>query len=136
MAFDGVVTGCADRDETWINDTIFDLYRQLFQSGHAHSVEVWQEDQLVGGIYGVTAGAAFFGESMFSQARDASKVAMAYLVARLRRQGFALFDTQFITPHLRSLGAIEIPRRDYHQMLEAALARHASFGPAGPMSPP
>ena len=135
-AFAQVVTGCADRAETWINDTIFALYIQLYERGHAHSVEVWDNGKLVGGVYGVTSGAAFFGESMFSQARDASKVALAYLTERLRYQGFRLFDTQFITPHLRSLGAIEISRNLYHEQLERALDHHASFGPSGPMRPP
>ncbi len=127
-AFTEVVQGCADRDETWINDTIFDLYATLHAQGHAHSVEVWQDSMLVGGAYGVALGAAFFGESMFSHATDASKVALAYLVDRLRTGGFTLCDTQFITDHLASLGAIEISRAAYHTQLANALAHPASFG--------
>lgn len=134
--FGAVVQGCADRDETWINATIFDLYLQLHRQGHAHSVEVWQERQLVGGVYGVTIGGAFFGESMFSTAPDASKVALAYLVDRLRLGGFVLFDAQFITPHLTSLGAVEISRKSYHARLEEAVLRPASFQNAGPVPSP
>lgn len=130
-AFDAVVEGCADRDETWINDTIFALYRQLHKGGFAHSIEVWDGNRLVGGVYGVAIGAAFFGESMFSRVTDASKVALAYLVDRLRLGGFELFDTQFITPHLESLGAIEIPRDHYRAMLAEALEKEASFDSPG-----
>lgn len=108
--FAGVVRGCANRPETWINGTIFDLYTQLHQLGHAHSIEVWDGSALVGGVYGVTLGAAFFGESMFSTRTDTSKMALAYLVDHLQRCGFSLFDTQFITTHLASLGAVEIAR--------------------------
>ncbi len=133
QAFADVVRGCADRDETWINSTIFDLYCSLHESGFAHSIEVWDEERLVGGVYGVTIGAAFFGESMFSRATDASKIALAYLVDRLRLAGFQLFDTQFITPHLASLGAVEISRAHYHAMLAQALEHHASFDRAGPI---
>lgn len=132
-AFIDVVSACADREETWINDTIFDLYRQLHNMGHAHSVEVWHDDKLVGGVYGVTLGAAFFGESMFSKKTDASKIALFFLIDRLNTQGFHLFDTQFITEHLSSLGAVEISRADYHQRLEDAVAKPAHFGPTGPM---
>jgi len=135
-AFRDVVAGCAARDETWINATIFDLYAQLHEAGFAHSVEVWEEDALVGGVYGVTLGAAFFGESMFSRRTDASKVALACLVGRLRIGGFSLFDTQFITPHLRSLGAVEVPRARYRALLAAAIARPADFDRQGPMPPP
>ena len=135
QAFEDVVCGCADRDETWINDTIFDLYCQLYQAGFAHSVEVWENERLVGGVYGVTIGAAFFGESMFSKATDASKVALAYLVDRLRLGGYQLFDTQFITPHLTSLGAVEIPRDHYRAMLVEALSLVASFDVPGPVPP-
>ena len=127
--FMGVVEACADRPETWINKEIFHLYRQLHNMGYAHSLEVWQEGYLIGGVYGVALGAAFFGESMFSRRRDASKIALAYLVARLRAGGFHLFDTQFITPHLASLGAIEIPRDVYHRSLAIATSREASFDP-------
>jgi len=125
--FAGVVAGCADRDETWINATIFALYEDLHAMGHAHSLEVWEDGALVGGVYGVTLGGAFFGESMFSRRTDASKVALAYLVDRLRAGGFRLFDTQFLTPHLKRLGAIEIGRQDYMQRLGAALAFEADF---------
>lgn len=126
-AFEDVVTGCANREETWINDTIFALYRALHARGDAHSIEVWDGAELVGGVYGVTIGAAFFGESMFSTRRDASKMALAYLVDHLDRCGFRLFDTQFITDHLASLGAIEIPRAAYHKRLSDALEHSASF---------
>ncbi|WP_342076164.1 leucyl/phenylalanyl-tRNA--protein transferase [Yoonia sp. SS1-5] len=135
QAFMQVVAGCADRDETWINATIFDLYCTLFDRDAAHSIEVWQDDQLVGGVYGVTIGAAFFGESMFSRVSDASKVALAYLVDRLRLGGFSLFDTQFITPHLASLGAIEIERNAYRAALADAVAGEASFTAPGPIPP-
>ena len=132
-AYEDVVAGCADRDETWINETIFDLYRQLHLNGFAHSIEVWKDDHLVGGVYGVTIGAAFFGESMFSRETDASKVALAYLVDRLRQNGYRLFDTQFITPHLARLGAIEIEREHYRAMLTDALAHEATFDAKGPV---
>ena len=124
--FAGVVDGCADRDETWINRPIARLYQDLHGLGRAHSIEVRDTDgALVGGLYGVTLGAAFFGESMFSRVRDASKVAMAGTVAVLRRGGFTLFDTQFLTAHLASLGAVEIPRATYHARLRDALGRDA-----------
>ncbi|MEO1680558.1 MAG: leucyl/phenylalanyl-tRNA--protein transferase [Pseudomonadota bacterium] len=129
--FAGVVSGCADRPETWINETIAALYGRLFDMGAAHSLEVWERDVLVGGVYGVTIGAAFFGESMFSRRTDASKIALAYLVDRLRLGGFTLFDTQFVTPHLRRLGAEEISRADYHFRLRNALELEADFGAAG-----
>ncbi|MEP5758883.1 MAG: leucyl/phenylalanyl-tRNA--protein transferase [Litoreibacter sp.] len=125
--FSGVLEGCADRDETWINDQIFSLYMDLHRSGHAHSVEVWEGTALIGGIYGVTLASAFFGESMFSRKRDTSKIAMAYLVSRLRKGGFSLFDTQFITDHLASMGGIEISRDAYHVLLTDALKDEASF---------
>lgn len=125
--FAGVVEACADRAETWINDEIRELYSMLHASGHAHSLEVWEDDRLVGGVYGVAMGAAFFGESMFSRRRDASKIALAYLVDHLVQAGFTLFDTQFITPHLASLGAIEISRAQYHSALSEALGKPASF---------
>ena len=127
--FAGVVRGCADRAETWINEEIFNLYNALHETGHAHSLEVWQDGRLVGGVYGVVLGAAFFGESMFSRETGASKVALAWLVHRLRAGGFQLFDTQFLTPHLASLGAVEIPRAAYHKRLRAALAAEAAFNP-------
>ncbi len=125
--FQDVVRGCADREETWINDTIFDLYAGLFDQGDAACCEVWRDQTLVGGVYGVTIGGAFFGESMFSTATDASKVALAYLTDRLRLGGFTLFDTQFITDHLASLGGIEIKRAAYHALLRDALKVNATF---------
>ncbi|THD76090.1 leucyl/phenylalanyl-tRNA--protein transferase [Thalassobius vesicularis] len=133
--FAGVVNGCADRPETWINDEIFGLYMQLHALGFAHSLEVWMDDALVGGVYGVTLGRAFFGESMFSRRPNASKIALAWLVDRLNVAGFTLFDTQFITPHLASLGAIEIPRARYRALLDQALEGDADFtGPPLPRS--
>ncbi|QBF32574.1 leucyl/phenylalanyl-tRNA--protein transferase [Thalassococcus sp. S3] len=125
--FAAVVDGCADRAETWINDEIRRLYVALHEAGHAHSLEIREEGTLIGGVYGVVLGGAFFGESMFSRRRDASKLALAYLVDRLNLAGFTLFDTQFLTDHLASLGAIEIPRAAYHTRLEAALAQDADF---------
>jgi leucyl/phenylalanyl-tRNA--protein transferase len=127
-AFAEVVRRCAERDETWINGDIEASYARLHDIGHAHSVECWREGELVGGLYGVSLGAAFFGESMFSERRDASKVALAWLVARLRVGGFRLLDCQFMTDHLRSLGAVEIPQSDYLALLESALS---SALPAG-----
>ncbi|MCH2163359.1 MAG: leucyl/phenylalanyl-tRNA--protein transferase [Marinovum sp.] len=125
--FYGVMDGCADRPDTWINHEIRDLFGALFASGHAHSIELWSGHKLVGGVYGLCLGAAFFGESMFSRSKDASKIALAYLVERLRQGGFTLFDTQFITPHLASLGGVEITRAAYHQALQAALELDADF---------
>lgn len=125
--FKGVVTACADRVETWINDEIFRLYTQLHDLGHAHSLEIYDGDDLAGGVYGVTLGTAFFGESMFSRRTNGSKMALAALVDRLRLAGFTLFDTQFITDHLASLGAVEIARATYHEQLEKALTGTAEF---------
>ena len=125
--FAGVVAGCADRADTWINGEITTLYSALHRAGHAHSVEVWEVDALVGGVYGVTLGRAFFGESMFSRRTNASKMALAALVDRLNRAGFTLFDTQFLTDHLASLGAIEISRAAYHAQLEDAKLGDADF---------
>jgi leucyl/phenylalanyl-tRNA--protein transferase len=125
-AFKAVIAGCAapqaGRDDTWINKRIRDLYVGLHQIGHCHSVEVWQNDDLVGGLYGVSLGRAFFGESMFHTARDASKVALVHLVARLIAGGFELLDTQYVTEHLKSFGAAEISRRRYRTMLDRAIA--------------
>ena len=132
--FEGVVDGCADRADTWINAELRDLYRQVYNIGQAHSLEVWEDDQLVGGVFGVALGAAFFGESMFSRRTDASKIALAYLVDRLRQTGFQLFDTQFLTAHLASLGAIEIPRSDYRKALEEAIGDSAEFAAEVPQS--
>lgn len=129
--FAGVLAGCADRPETWINAEITGLYLALHHMGHAHSLEVWSGDDLIGGVYGVTLGAAFFGESMFSRRTNASKTALAYLVHRLRAGGFTLFDTQFLTPHLASLGAVEITRAQYQLRLADALRQQATFDPPG-----
>jgi leucyl/phenylalanyl-tRNA--protein transferase len=133
--FDAVVIACANRENTWINGQIRRLYRELFDIGRAHSIEVFEDGALVGGLYGVSLGAAFFGESMFHIARDASKVALAHLVARLRLGGYVLLDTQFVTPHLASLGAVEIAREAYLQMLGQALSIDADFG-AWPIASP
>ena len=128
-AFHDVIQACAapaaGREETWINSEIMRLYTALHAGGHAHSIECWQGGELVGGLYGVRLGAAFFGESMFSHARDASKVALVHLVEGLKRGGFVLLDTQFITPHLARFGAIEIPREQYLTKLAEALNREA-----------
>ncbi len=130
-AFKAVIAGCAepqpDRNNTWINTRIRDLYTELHGLGHCHSVEVWAGAQLVGGLYGVSLGAAFFGESMFHRSRDASKVALVHLVARLLAGDFILLDTQFVTEHLRSFGAIEVPKRRYRGLLDEAVARVADF---------
>jgi leucyl/phenylalanyl-tRNA--protein transferase len=123
QAFDAILNGCADRDETWINHPIEAAMLALFEHGFAHSIEVWQEEKLVGGLYGVGLGRAFFGESMFSRATDASKVALAWLVARLKVGGFTLLDCQFMTSHLASLGAVDVPRKTYVGLLGEALGR-------------
>ena len=133
-AFAEVVAACAAREETWINDEIAALYLALHEAGFAHSLEVWMDDELAGGVYGVALGAAFFGESMFSRRTDASKIALAFLVDRLRLGGFRLFDTQFLTRHLASLGGIEVSRGEYHRRLSVALAAEADF--AAPGAPP
>lgn len=129
--FAGVVAGCADRETTWINAEIAALYQALHRGGHAHSLEIWEAGRLVGGTYGVALGRAFFAESMFSRRRSASKIVLAWLVHRLRAGGFVLCDTQFLTPHLASLGGIEITRSDYRNRLAAALQGRASFHPPG-----
>ena len=136
-AFESVMKACANRDRTWINADILRLYGELFERGNAHSIEVRREGELVGGLYGVSLGGAFFGESMFHVARDASKVGLAHLVARLRMGGYKLLDTQFLTPHLESLGAVEISRAAYRLRLAAAIERTADFAafpPERPMS--
>ena len=125
--FKGVVAGCADRVDTWINAEIAGLYSQLHKRGHAHSVELYDDDDLIGGVYGVTLGTGFFGESMFSRRTNASKMALAVLVDRLSRADFTLFDTQFLTDHLASLGAVEISRATYHAQLDQAKSGTASF---------
>jgi leucyl/phenylalanyl-tRNA--protein transferase len=137
--FEGVIEGCAEtaagRTKTWINRRIHNLYATLFSEGHVHTVEAYQDGRLAGGLYGVRIGAAFFGESMFHRARDASKVALVHLVARLRIGGFSLLDTQFVTDHLATLGAVAIKRRAYHRMLDAAIRQQADFYRL-PKSPP
>jgi leucyl/phenylalanyl-tRNA--protein transferase len=129
--FEGVIDGCAapgpDRDRTWINERIRRLYGDLFDLGHCHTVEVYREGRLVGGLYGVSLGGAFFGESMFHRERDASKVALVHLVARLRHGGYRLLDTQFLTTHLAQFGAYEVPRRQYRRMLAEAVAGPADW---------
>ena len=142
-AFEDVIRACAEASEkrpnTWINDEIVGLYTALFTRGAAHSVESWRDGKLVGGLYGVSLGAAFFGESMFSAETDASKVALVHLVARLRLGGFRLLDTQFLTPHLARFGGIEISRRHYHRLLAEALPYRAVFSstlPGGAVGDP
>lgn len=130
--FAGTLDGCAAREETWINPEIRDLYITLHRMGYAHSVEVREGGELVGGLYGVRLGAAFFGESMFSARPDASKIALVWLVARLKAGRFTLLDTQFVTDHLRSFGAVEVPRSHYHDLLDAALKRQSDWGALSP----
>ena len=129
--FEAVIDGCAavtpSRDVTWINEPIRRLYKDLFETGRAHTVEVYDEDVLIGGLYGVHLGGAFFGESMFSRARDASKIALTHLVARMCAGGFRLLDTQFTTDHLKTFGAIDVSRHRYHLLLETALDRRGDF---------
>ena len=129
--FEEIIRGCAspgpNRPDTWINPTIEGLYTELFRMGFAHSIECWLDGDLVGGLYGVSLGAAFFGESMFSRESDASKVALVHLVARLRKGGYRLLDTQFTTPHLRQFGAVEVPREEYKSRLAHALSITAQF---------
>ena len=129
--FAAVIRACAQqkpkRRETWINDEIIELYTKLFCMRHAHSVECWREEKLVGGLYGISIGGAFFGESMFSSERDSSKIALVHLVARLNLAGFTLLDTQFITDHLKQFGAIEISRVEYHKILNSALNLNVGF---------
>jgi leucyl/phenylalanyl-tRNA---protein transferase len=129
--FDAVISGCAasmpGRARTWINTRIRNLYRKLYERGDCHTVEVYQDGALVGGLYGVSLGRAFFGESMFHRTRDASKVALVHLVARLKAGGYRLLDTQFVTDHLKIFGAIEVPRHEYHKLLDAALVGEGDF---------
>jgi leucyl/phenylalanyl-tRNA--protein transferase len=127
VSFTEVMWQCAKRPETWINDEIVESYTRLHQLGHAHSVEAWQNGELAGGLYGVSLGGAFFGESMFHQVRDASKVALLALVEHLRARKFVLLDTQWVTPHLRQFGAIEIPRAEYLHLLTTAANLPRSF---------
>ncbi len=136
-AYAEVIRRCAEkrpqRPNTWINSEIIRLYGGLFDMGHAHSVECWRDGRMVGGLYGVSLAGAFFGESMFSEETDASKVALCHLIARLRRSGYRLLDTQFVTKHLATFGAVEIPRADYRRMLTEALQMRVSFY-LGPLS--
>ncbi len=126
-AFTEVMRGCADREETWITEDIIKSYEALHDLGHAHSAEVWREDKLVGGVYGVAIGAAFFGESMFSRETQASKVALVALQRRLKERGFIMHDTQWTTPHLASFGGHEIPCDQYLKLLQRAIRLRASF---------
>lgn len=127
-SFEAVMRACADREEgTWISDEILDSYLALHRLGLAHSLETWQDGELVGGLYGVHLGGAFFGESMFHRVRDASKVALVALVDRLERRGFALLDTQWSTPHLEQFGVVEVPRSVYLRQLKRAVARDCAF---------
>ncbi|MGC1778097.1 MAG: leucyl/phenylalanyl-tRNA--protein transferase [Xanthobacteraceae bacterium] len=130
--FDAVIDGCAQlqpgRARTWINARIRNLYRKLYQRGDCHTVEVYDDEELVGGLYGVSLGSAFFGESMFHRARDASKIALVHLVARLKAGHYRLLDTQFVTEHLRTFGATEVSRPAYHKLLDAALVGEGNFG--------
>lgn len=125
--FEGVIDACADRPETWINQEIRSLFIALHDRGIAHSLEVWMDGELAGGVYGLEVGGAFCGESMFSRRRDGSKIALCWLIDLLRRAGFSLFDTQFLTEHLASLGGIEINRADYRARLLEALSHEAYF---------
>lgn len=129
--FAGVIAGCAEakqgRPSTWINEPIRKAYGELFARGHCHTVEAWRGDRLVGGLYGVTLGGAFFGESMFSRETDASKVCLVHLVEKLKERGFVLLDTQFTTEHLKRFGAIDVPRRKYERLLEGAVCTTAQF---------
>src|SRR6266404_7278977 len=137
--FEAVIDGCAapgpGRSHTWINGRIRTLYRKLYDIGHCHTVEVYDGNALVGGLYGVSLGRTFFGESMFHRARDASKVALVHLVARLKAGGFKLLDTQFVTDHLKIFGAVEVPQRQYHKLLEAALGGEGDFAALGVKRP-
>lgn len=130
--FDAVIEGCAepkhDRAKTWINGRIRKIYRNLFDHGHCHTVEVYDGEDLIGGLYGVSLGRAFFGESMFHRARDASKIALVHLIARLHAGGYRLCDTQYVTEHLKTFGAVDVPKRRYHRLLEDALQGEADFG--------
>lgn len=129
--FDAVIAACAEeravRPSTWINQPIREAYGELFQRGNCHTVEAWREERLVGGLYGVSLGRAFFGESMFSRYTDASKVCLVHLVERLRQRGFVLLDTQFTTEHLKRFGAVDVPRRQYEKMLAEAMKGEAAF---------
>jgi len=131
--FFGVIDGCAEsrdvRRSTWINGPIREAYGRLFGRGHCHTVEAWREDRLVGGLYGVSLGRAFFGESMFARETDASKVCLVHLIERLKERGFVLLDTQFTTEHLKRFGAVDVPRLKYERLLEEAITGEAVFAP-------
>ena len=131
--FFGVIDGCAEsrdvRRSTWINGPIREAYGRLFDRGHCHTVEAWRDDRLVGGLYGVSLGRAFFGESMFARETDASKVCLVHLVERLKDRGFVLLDTQFTTEHLKRFGAVDVPRLKYERLLEEAITGEAVFAP-------
>lgn len=131
--FDGVMAGCADRPDTWIDETIRESFCALHEAGYAHSLEVWRDGRLAGGLYGVRLGAAFFGESMFHRVSGASKVALVHLVRILQAGGFELLDIQWTTPHLVGFGAVEIPRKDYLRRLERAVGREATWPQPGPL---
>lgn len=126
-SFEATIRACADREDVWISETIIESYIRLHYLGFAHSVESWHQGTLVGGLYGVAIGGAFFGESMFSRKTDASKVALVYLVKLLNLRGYELLDTQYINPHLKTLGCIEIPKEQYLQLLHTALAKKCTF---------
>lgn len=126
-SFEQVMRACAEREETWISEEIIEVYTALFEAGYGHSVEAWENGALVGGLYGVAIGGAFFGESMFSRISGTSKVALATLILRLEAAGFSLLDSQYITPHLVQFGAIEVPRLEYMALLENALEIDVSF---------
>ncbi len=125
--FAGVMKACADRPDTWITNQFIDVYTQMHDAGDAHSLEVWQDDQMVGGVYGVSLGGAFFAESMFHKVTDMSKVALFHLVERMKGRGMTLLEVQFMTPHLKSLGAVEIPRAQYMRRLAKALRLPVTF---------
>lgn len=138
--FEGVIDGCAasrpGRRSTWINAQIRSLYSDLFRQGHCHTVEAWRDGRLVGGLYGVALGGAFFGESMFSTETDASKVPLVYLCARLIHGGFGLLDTQFVTEHLKQFGTIEVDKAEFHNRLDSSIERTADFRKLDPAAPP
>ncbi|MDG2403125.1 MAG: leucyl/phenylalanyl-tRNA--protein transferase [Amylibacter sp.] len=125
--FEEVLNACSDRDETWINKIIYESYKKLFKIGNAHSIEIMQDGILIGGVYGVTLGSAFFGESMFSKKANGSKIALKHLIDHLNECGFTLFDTQFQNPHLKTLGCIEISQKEYLKLLKCALVHEVSF---------